>query len=422
MSCRMFHMKQPMSEYFVILKILSSVLEGKNLGEVFAVITKESTSINTSKVKDVCFGVMRNYNILQAIINQLVNNNSQDKITQIFLLIGIYEVKYTKKPEHAVVNELVNLVMIKTQDGNLKNFINAVLRNYLRNHESIKQAITHNLAFKHNCPNWLIAKLKKEYPNKYLDIIQYSNMVPKMSLRVNLNKITQNEYLSILKDNFIKFNLIDNKIVLELALKVEQIPFFKDGYVSIQDISAQKLLDLIVFKSGDYVLDACIAPGGKACHILENYQVKLLGLDISQPRLDKVAQNLNRLSLKADLLHANAMNLDWWDGRLFDIIIADVPCSASGTLKRNPDIKLHRKPSDLANFVLTQQKIVLNLWNTLKHGGKLVYITCSIFKEENHDNIEVFKKKLHYIKVLKELNILPTEYADGFYYCILEKV
>ena len=145
-------------------------------------------------------------------------------------------------------------------------------------------------------------------------------------------------------------------------------------------------------------------------------------MDIDETRLAKVQQNIQRLGLSAKLITGDATSSHWWDNKPFDFIIADVPCTASGTLKRNPDIKLHRQQSDIDKFVKTQRKIVTNLWQTLKPGGKLIYITCSIFKEENHDNIEFFKQELNMIKVVRELNILPTEYADGFYYCVIEKI
>ncbi len=198
-------------------------------------------------------------------------------------------------------------------------------------------------------------------------------------------------------------------------------PLFKEGYVSVQDVSAQQLLDFIEIKDEFRILDACSAPGGKACQILENNNVDIIALDIDQKRLAKVKENIDRLELNANLICADATNLNWWDSKPFDMIIADVPCSASGTIKRNPDIKFHRKLKDIKNFVNLQQKIVVNLWNILKPGGKLVYITCSIFKEENELNIDFFKKKLKNIKVNKEINILPTESQDGFFYSILEK-
>ncbi|MDQ5921192.1 MAG: rRNA (cytosine967-C5)-methyltransferase [Pseudomonadota bacterium] len=434
-----------MSDYLIIIHILNAVLSGKNLTETFtANIGKIATAdintrvgiktradkdlaytqINIGKIKDICYGVVRNYYRLQAVLSQIVSRTPEDKNLQILLLIGVYELEYTKKAPYAAVNELVNLSLELSTNQRVKNFINGVMRSYLREREQLHQQAAAQPEYKYNFPHWLIHKLKQEYPNKYSQLIENSNSIPKIALRVNLSKISFDDYVKILNNAAIDFDLIENKIVLKLLLKVEQIPFFQDGYVSIQDISAQRLIELVKPQKGDYILDACCAPGGKMCQILEHSQVKLLGLDISKTRLNKVKQNLVRLGLSADLIEADASKCDWWqacDSPLFDTIIADVPCSASGTLKRNPDIKLNRRLLDIDNFVILQRKIVSNLWQMLKPGGKMVYITCSIFKEENHDNIEFFSQRLSDVLVIREFNILPTPFADGFYYCVLEK-
>lgn len=416
-------MKHIMNEYLIIIETLTNVLHGRNLSETFAInINAVTQTMNISKIKDICYGLLRNYYIEKNIIDYLVPKKVSEEKIFIVLLIAIYEIEYTKKPEFAITNELVSLSYTLTKDAKLKNFVNAVIRSYIRNKEQIKQRLSKNQEYKYNFPSWLINKLKQTYPKSYLNIIANSNQKPKISLRVNLSKITFSDYIKQLHNNSIEFELINNKIVLTHSLSVDNIPLFNQGYVSIQDISAQKLIDLIQLKNGEYILDACCAPGGKTCQILENYQVELVGLDIDATRLAKVQQNLTRLSLSAKLIHANAENLAWWDGGQFDTIIADVPCSASGTLKRNPDIKLHRQLADIANFVATQRKIVLNLWQTLKSGGTLVYITCSIFKEENQNNIQFFMQELKEIKLIKELTIFPTDSADGFYYCILQKL
>lgn len=415
-------MEQSMTEYLVIINIIVEVLLGKNLTETFNQHIIPMQQGNVSKIKDICYGIIRNYYQLKSILFHIVDKVPKNKNINTILLIGIYEIEHTKKPHYAIVNELVKMSFTLTKQERIKNFVNAVMRNYLCNKEQVHLKINQQIEYKYNFPRWLINKLKQEYSRQYLTIIGNSNLIPKISLRVNLNKVSFNDYLNILKNAQIEFNLIDNKIVLQHLIKVEQIPFFKNGYVSIQDVNAQKLLEIINFNNGDYILDACCAPGGKICQILENSKAKVVGLDIDENRLVKVRQNLDRLGLNAKIMHANASCDNWWDKTFFDIIIADVPCSASGTIKRNPDIKLHRKASDIDNFVITQREIIINLWKMLKAGGKLVYITCSIFKEENHDNIIFFTQHLQNICVNKEINMLPTEYADGFYYCILEKI
>lgn len=412
-----------MEDYIIILNIIEEVFIGKNLSEIFAkYINETKNSLNIGKIKDISYGLLRYYNKIDNILKILIKKKPNNDKVLIILLIAIYEVNYSKKPKFAICNDLVNFAYFLTKSIKLKNFINGVIRNYLRNIEYIEKKLESNIEYKYNFPLWWIEKLKKDIPKNYNEVLSNLNVIPKLALRINLKKIKFNDYLQLLKKENLSFKIIDNKIVLEDNLNINQIPLFKNGTVSVQDISAQKLLDLINFNDGDYVLDACSAPGGKSCQILENNKVELIALDINENRLKKVKENFERLNLSAKIVCADASNLKWWDNKKFDVIIADVPCSASGTIRKNPDIKLHRKLADIQNFVYTQQKIVLNLWQTLKINGQLVYITCSIFKEENQENIKNLIKKMKNSKIIKELFILPTEFSDGFYYCILEKI
>ncbi|HLX54567.1 MAG TPA: 16S rRNA (cytosine(967)-C(5))-methyltransferase RsmB, partial [Aquella sp.] len=376
----------------VVLKILSEVISGKNLNEVFNQ-NINNANLNIGKIKDITYGVMRYYFILNSILNDLAKNEPQLEI-KILLLIALYEIKYTKKPAYAITNDIVDLSFKLTKNIKIKNFTNAIIRNFLRTQIELEKKLVSNLEYKYNFPQWIISKLRKDYPDNWENIIEYSNRKPKISLRINPNKTNIDDYIKYLDKENISYKLVDNIVVLDSTIAIEKIPFFKEGYVSIQDTNAQKLKDIIKFNPNQYILDACSAPGGKACQILENNKVNLLAIDIDKNRLDKVQQSLTRLNLNANTICADASKLDWWDNKQFDIIIADVPCSASGTLKRNPDIKLHRQLSDIKNFVITQRNIILNLWNTLKNDGHMVYITCSIFKEENQENISFFRQKL----------------------------
>ncbi|MCC2644375.1 MAG: hypothetical protein K0R94_153 [Burkholderiales bacterium] len=425
------------SELIIIFKIISEVISGKNLAEVFNQYIVNQ-NINISRVKDVTYGVMRNYFILNAILKSLIKSEPQNEI-KFLLLIAFYEIKFTKKPAYAITNDIVDLSFKLIKNIKIKNFTNAIIRSFLRTQNEIERKLTENSEYKYNFPKWIINKLKKDYTNNWQNIIACSNTKPKISLRLNPNKIKLIEYIKYLDTENIDYKLIPliksitfkdktniateglDKVIVIDNISVEKIPFFKEGYVSIQDINAQNLKNIINIKDNQYILDACSAPGGKACQILENNQVNLLAMDIDKNRLEKVQQNLNRLNLKADILCADAGKLDWWDNQHFDIIIADVPCSASGTLKRNPDIKFHRQPSDINNFVTTQRSIILNLWKTLKSKGYMVYITCSIFKEENQENIAFFKQNLEKVIIVNEIQLLPDNDSDGFYYCVLQK-
>ncbi len=407
------------TELNIIFKILSEVVSGKNLNESFNKNINVN-NINVSKIKDLTYGGMRYYYILNSIINKLIKTEP-DKEIRILLLIALYEIKYSKKPAYAVTNDIVNFSFKLTKNIKVKNFVNAIIRNFLRKQTELEQDLLNNLEYKYNSPEWLINKLKKDYSDNWENIINYSNNKPKVCLRINTKKIKISDYIKNLDQEEIGYKLINDVVVLDNTISIDKIPLFREGYVSIQDTHAQKLKDVIKFEPNSYVLDACSAPGGKACQILENNQVNLLALDIDNTRLDKVQQNLDRLNLQAKIICANAAQLDWWDKKQFDAIIADVPCSASGTCKKNPDIKFQRKLNDIKNFVNTQREIIFNLWQTLKDNGYLVYITCSIFREENQDNISFFKQNLKGIKVISELQLLPDENGDGFYYCMLKK-
>jgi 16S rRNA (cytosine967-C5)-methyltransferase len=232
------------------------------------------------------------------------------------------------------------------------------------------------------------------------------------------------EYIEILKQNNIKYIINeDNKICLEKALDIKDVPLFTDGVSSIQDVAAQYVVNILNQNNiiPKKVFDACAAPGGKTCQILENYNCTLTAMDISSDRLEKIKQNLQRLDLKAKTMVGDAFNLDWWDKNKFDLIVADVPCSASGTIKRNPDIKINRTYDDVIKFTESQRKIVLSLWNCLEDNGYLLYITCSIFRDENQDNIAWLKNNIKGFKLIDELQIIPTEYSDSLYYALVQK-
>ena len=294
--------------------------------------------------------------------------------------------------------------------------------------EDIKQLCYPNVRLKdyknlYNLPEWLITKIKQQYKNQALDIFKSLMLNPSFGVRVNPLKISQADYLKLLDSNNIQYNLIDNKLVLADALNINQLPLFNDGGVSIQDIAAQYLVDLLNKNnvSINNVLDACAAPGGKTCQLLENYKCKLNALEINKPRLKRIEENLTRLKLSAKIIYGNAENKKWWNSVKYDFILADVPCSAIGTIKRNPDIKITRQEEDLLNFIATQRKITINLWDMLVDGGYMVYSTCSILNEENEQNIDYFTTTLSNFKLIDIIKILPTQNNDGLFYALIKK-
>ncbi len=404
-----------MNDYELIIEILNNVYSGKNLTDE---INKYKSNINISRIKYIVYGVIRNYYLIDFCIHKIVKHVS--KTNKIIIQIGIYELNNSNKPHYAVVNTLVEIV----DNGKEKKFINWVLREYQRQKESLDNLILKDYSLKYNIPNWMIDLLKKQYKNNYLKFLDGLNYHPAFGLRVNYIKKSLDEYIEILKQSNIKYIINeDNKICLEKSLDIKDVPLFLDGVSSIQDVAAQYTVNLLTKNNITpvKVLDACAAPGGKTCQILENYNCSLTAMDISSHRLERIKQNLQRLELKAKIIIGDAFNLDWWDKSKFDLIIADVPCSASGTIKRNPDIKINRSYDDVIKFTVSQRKIVLNLWNCLEDNGYLLYITCSIFRDENQDNIAWFKDNIKGFKLIDELQIIPTEYNDSLYYALVQK-
>lgn len=251
-----------------------------------------------------------------------------------------------------------------------------------------------------------------------------------MTLRVNRKKTTTAEYLDLLKQNGIQASLIEpNAILLQHAESVDKLPGFWDGLASVQDAGAQYAAGFLDVQDGMRVLDACAAPGGKSAHLLELAQITLVALDKDAGRLERVRDNIQRLQLNATLLTGDAATpADWWDGQKFQRILADVPCSATGVVRRHPDIKWLRRASDIESFALQQQQILTALWPLLENGGKLLYATCSIFGRENQQVIQEF---LSYhpdaaqlplnAAGMKQGQLLPNDQHDGFFYALLQK-
>lgn len=409
-----------MQDYALAIEVLQAVLAGKNLNEQLRKVSSQAT--NMGKLRSICSGVLRHYYSINFAIKHLSTREAVPTVTTI-LQIAFFELKYSQKPVYAICNDMVNLSEDIFGHDRYKGFINAMLRNFIRQMNEIDAMLTKDYSLLYEMPNWLIDTLKKQDKTTYLQILQGLNTHPAFGIRYNAQKYTLKAYLSILDNANIKYTIVDNKIVLEEAIDVLSLPAFASGGVSIQDIGAQYLLDVIKdINLGENVLDACAAPGGKTCQLLENYpNLDLTSLDFSHERLKQVYQNIERLKLECNIIAGDASKQDWWDDKQFDSIIADVPCSATGTIKRNSDIKVMRKETDIANFVKIQRDIVSNLWDMLAQNGYMIYITCSILQAENQDNISYFTNHLEDFKLISEKIILPTKYNDGLYYALVQK-
>lgn len=405
-----------MQEYHLIIESLKEVYSGKNLKEV---IFKYNDNKYRNKIKNHCYQILKNYYSIKFIMNELLKKTPNEDV-ELILQIGLYELGYSVKPIYAVVNDLVNLT--KKYNPNYKNLVNAVLQNYLRKKELFVQKVEENKIHV-NLSNWLIDQIKENYPERYEQIFTAFNTEPKTTLRLNKRKINLEDYVQILKENKIEYQINNDIITLDKETSIGSIPFFTDGYVSIQDSAAQYLLNILARYSiqPKKALDACAAPGGKTCLLLENYEVDLTALDNSINRLDRIKENLNRLDLNCECILADAASKNWWNKKKYDFILADVPCSAIGTIKKNPDIRINRLKTDIPKFVELQRKIVVNLFDMLETDGYMLYVTCSILKDENEDNVKWFSKNIVGFELITDIQILPDLYNDGLYYALIKK-
>ncbi|MEE9575092.1 MAG: 16S rRNA (cytosine(967)-C(5))-methyltransferase RsmB [Gammaproteobacteria bacterium] len=388
-----------------------------------------------------CYGVLRHYYSLDFILGKLLDKKLKKKDGDIraLMLIGLYQLDHMRTPAHAAVSATVDSCTTLKKPW-AKNLINAILRRYQREHEQFPDLIAGNESARYEHPEWLLNMLKDEYPDRWSTIISENNLPPPMSLRVNSRVIDRARYLKQLESAGIEaqaseFN--ENGIVLTHPTNVETLPGFSEGHVSVQDLAAQLAIPLLEPQAGERILDACSAPGGKLAHLLESMPTlqEAVAIELEPHRFKKLLSTLDRIRLSATLIQndVRAAN-DWWDKQHFDRILIDAPCSASGVVRRHPDIKYLRTPEDVQNITLLQTEILNALWPLLKKGGKLLYITCSVFSAENDEQITAFINRHNdansipiqasWGKATKYgRQILPGENAmDGFYYAQLQKI
>jgi len=399
-----------------------------------------SNTRDQALLQELCFGVVRWWWRFDAMINQLIDKplKAKDSDVKHLLMLGFYQLSEMRIPDHAAVAETVDAC------GDLnkpwaKKLVNAVLRNFQRKADSIATALADNTQFQYSHPQWLFDAFRKAWPNDWLQIIEANNQKPPMVLRVNLQKKQRVQYQQALTEVGLssrEFVFNTSGLVLDKPVSVEQLPGFNEGWVSVQDGAAQLAAGLLELDNVRRVLDVCAAPGGKAAHILESAPgiEKLMALDIDPARLSKVHETLKRLGLHATLLQGDAQHPEkWWDKQAFDRILLDAPCSATGVIRRHPDIKQLRRATDISQLVTLQAHILNAVWPLLGSGGMLLYVTCSILPEENELQIGKFVEQHSDVRVINiesdwgmqqhyGRQILPGQQGmDGFYYACLQK-
>ncbi|ASQ44964.1 16S rRNA (cytosine(967)-C(5))-methyltransferase RsmB [Legionella clemsonensis] len=422
------------NERLQALKILTKVIQEKSPLSHYLQLTNDLTPFT----KELCFGVCRQYFRLKAIAETLVDKKPKAIDVWLALLMGLYQLQFMHKPDYAVVQETVNL-LAQMKKNWAKGLVNAVLRRFCREQQQILSQLQDNEAFVFGHPTWLLQQLRQDWPKNWQAIVSANDSHPPMSLRVNARHTTRERYLLQLQQTGIEayphhYSL--SGIRLETPCDVYALPGFAAGHISVQDESAQLAASLLALKPGLRVLDACCAPGGKTCHILETepHLDSCVALDVDEKRLQRVKENLTRLKLEATLIQADALNTSsWWDGKPFDRILLDAPCSATGVIRRHPDIKLLRTKEEIAVVANLQLNLLQHLWPLLSRNGLLVYATCSIMKKENEQQIATFLAGQTDCTVITGdkpwghntgfgWQIFPKEQGgDGFFYSVLRK-
>lgn len=412
--------------------VLAEVLAGRSLNQALPELWRRHPAFPASirgATQDLAYGALRHLARLEAYLEVLTRKPTSDTDLRCLLLVALYQLAYARTPHHAVVNQTVEAARSLKKDW-AAGFVNGVLRSFLRRTEELAAQVERRDTTRFSYPRWWIDKLRRQYPDRYRALLEASLAHPPMTLRVNARWATRPEYEALLLDAGIGFTAVGPMALqLDAPLAVERLPRFDEGWVSVQDAGAQRAAEWLDLAPGQRVLDACSAPGGKTAHMLETAEVELLALDKDAARLARVRENLQRLRLVADVKLGDAADPDgWWDGRPFQRILADVPCSASGVVRRHPDIKWLRRPEDIAGFAREQGRILRSLWRVLEVGGKLLYATCSVFAEENQRVVEAFQAEHPEAErlPLPDFNdgfaqLLPDASHDGFFYALLAK-
>ena len=422
-------------------QIVTQLLLGKgSLSSLMGPAQIQVADQDKSLLQELCFGVCRYHPQLQVYLELLMDKPLRNKDTDIqaLILLGLYQLIHTRIPDHAAIGASVEVTRSLKKEWASK-LVNGVLRQFQRDKESLTKIAAEKKIFQSNHPQWLDGMFSKYWPQQWPDIIQANQSHPPFCLRINTNKIARDEYIALLVElniNASPTSLSPYGVRLENPCNPNTLPLFAEGLINVQDESAQLSADLLNLQPGLRVLDACCAPGGKTGHLLElQPDLQVTALELEERRLQRVRENLQRLNLRADIICGDATKPEaWWDGKLFDRILIDAPCSASGIIRRHPDIKILRKPDDIAKLADIQLELLQRLWPLLKPKGILLYATCSIMPKENTKIIEQFLKQQTDAVEDKIIagwgleqtcgrQLLPqVEGHDGFYYARLIKI
>jgi 16S rRNA (cytosine967-C5)-methyltransferase len=409
-------------------RLVAGVLEGASLTGCYERTLRENPGWNDAArgaIRDLTWSTLRDYGRGDATLRRFLGKPLPPAVYAL-LLVAVHRLEHRPEQAHTLVNQAVDAATHLAPG--LKGVVNGVLRNVVRQKDALMIWRNEDIAARYAYPVWWIERVRHEHGNEWESILAAGNLHPPMSLRVNRRRITVESTLHELTDAGVAARRLDNDaLLLKHPLPVSKLPGFAEGKVSVQDAGAQWAAQWLCVRDGERVLDACAAPGGKSAHLLELADIELTALELDPARAERMRGDFARLGHSAKIMVADCCALDtWWDGRPFDRILADVPCSASGVARRHPDIKWLRREGDIAGFVVQQANIINALWQILADGGTMLYVTCSVFDDENHRQIEHFLARhpdaeIFMPKTCRIHPLLPTADHDGFYYACLRK-
>ncbi len=420
-------------------RVIGKVVAGGSLSEVLPPAQASLSLQDRPLLQELCYGVLRWYPRLQALAGLLLSKpiKAREKEIEYLILTGLYQLLYMRVPAHAAVAATVEAVRVLDRRW-ASGLVNGVLRRFQREQETLLAEVEQDPVARYAHPVWLLDEIQTAWPGQWQAILEGANARPPMTLRVNQSRIGRQDYFERLRQETIParpLQSVSSALMLDRPLDVTRLPGFQDGLVSVQDGGAQLAAGLLDLQPGQKVLDACAAPGGKSCHIKElEPGVELTALDIDASRLERVRENLQRLQLEAEVVAGDAAEPEGeWSQIRYDRILLDVPCSATGVIRRHPDIKLLRRRSDLSTLSELQARILKNIWPMLKPGGILLYATCSLIPRENEQQVERFlaeheearerpiEASWGHARSVGRQTLPGEDHMDGFYYACLEK-
>lgn len=428
--------RQVSARAFALLLLMEVIIKRRSLTDVLETPALKDRH-DQAFIKQLCFGTLRFHERLQWQVKQLLAKalKANQAMVHVLLLLALYQLQFTRAPSHATVSAMVEVVREVRQNWAVA-LVNGVLRQFLRQQQALSVSMSQYLPALYSHPAWLVESIQKAWPEHWRSMLEAGLQQAPLTLRVNTQHMAREAYLAVLNEQGIEAMATHYSpvgVCLHQALPVERIPGFAQGWVSVQDEAAQLAAGWLACQAGQRVLDACAAPGGKSGHVLESASVDLTALDIDSQRCQRINSNLQRLQLQARVLTADAAQPQiWWDQQGFDRILLDAPCSATGIVRRQPDIKYHRQADDIAALAQQQHHLLQSLWPTLKPGGVLLYATCSVLPQENQQVIEAFLQRQQDAELWPIDSDLPSDgvgiripsgYAgmDGFYYARLRK-